>query len=530
MARVLTNNTGLRAVVETSLGVPPTSDWFAVEFDSIGAYGATITTVVRRPIGQDRGRQKGAVVDLESTVEYETDLTIDAFIRFAEGFMFAEYTNVEFNLRSGVLPPPAVATTDDFTIDSVSALLAGKAQFNATGGTTILFAKGYTNAANNGLHLLNVDMAATDTTAQVATTLVAETPPTNATLEICGIRAADDFVLVIDGGLVTGTLASAADVDFTTIGLTLGQECCLGSPLTATGAATNVPSISGVDQAIYFRLTAITATLLTFNKVVIAEAGVVITAGTSPGSEVVDFMFGRFARNVPVTNNTDDDRYLERTYQFEAVYPDLGGVSTDEYEYAIGNFVNEYVFNIPLAEKATLGVNFIGTNSDDITGSRKTGPSVAPAALRKTAFGTGSNILSISTDVVSAVSDVCFKSLTLSILNNVSPEKCLGTLGATFVNAGLFEANLEGQMLFTNKSIVNAIKNNTTVTFQSILRNGDGAICIDMPELTLGGGGREYPVDQSVLINITGESFTSNTFGYDIGFSHFAAVPGIIDS
>jgi len=527
MARVLTNNTGLRAVVETSLGVPPTTGWFAVEFDSIGAYGATITTVVRRPIGQDRGRQKGAVVDLESSVEYETDLTIDAFIRFAEGFMFAEYTNVEFNLRSGTVPPPAVATTDDFTIDSVSALLAGKAQYNVAGGITLLFAKGYTNAANNGIHALNVDMAATDTTAQVGTTLVAETPPTNATLEIAGMRT-DDIALTIDGGLVTGS-ATSSDVDFTTIGLTVGQEICFGSPTTATGAAQNAPTIT-TAQAVYARLLTIAAGSITFDKVVAAEAGITITAGTSSGSETVDLMFGRMARNVPVTSDADDARYLERTYQFEAVYPDLGGVGTDEYEYAIANFVNEYVFNIPLTEKATLGVNFIGTNSDDITGSRKTGPSVASAVLRKTAFGTGSNIVSISTDVVSAVSDVCFKSLTLSILNNVSPEKCLGTLGAVFVNAGLFEANLEGQMLFTNKSIVNAIKNNTTVTFQAILRNGDGSICIDMPELTLGGGGREYPVDQSVLINITGESFTSNTFGYDIGFSHFAAVPGIIDS
>ena len=94
--------------------------------------------------------------------------------------------------------------------------------------------------------------------------------------------------------------------------------------------------------------------------------------------------------------------------------------------------------------------------------------------------------------------------------------------------AGLFEANLEGQMLFTNKQIVNAIKNNTTVTFAAILRNDDGAFVIDIPEMSMGGGAREFPVDQSVLVNITGASFTSSLYGFDVGISFFAAVPGVV--
>ncbi|MCH7944860.1 MAG: hypothetical protein IIC73_02420 [Armatimonadetes bacterium] len=129
---------------------------------------------------------------------------------------------------------------------------------------------------------------------------------------------------------------------------------------------------------------------------------------------------------------------------------------------------------------------------------------------------------------MSLVSDVCFKSLTLTILNNVSPEKCLGTLGAVFVNAGLFEVNLEGQMLFTNKSIISKIRDNTTVTLAMILANEDGALILDIPEMTISGGAREYPVDQSVLVNVTGGSFTSSTFNYNIGISLFASVPGVV--
>ena len=228
--------------------------------------------------------------------------------------------------------------------------------------------------------------------------------------------------------------------------------------------------------------------------------------------------------------NVYPSRYLERTFQFEAVFPDLGGIGTDQYEYAIGNFANELSFNFPLQDKSTVNFGFIGTNADDITGTRKTGASTAKSPLRNTAFNTSSDVQSLTTDLISSVSDVCFKSLTLTARNNVSPEYCLGTLGATFVNAGLFEVDVEGQMLFTSASIINAIKNNTTVTFASIFRNEDGAIAYDIPEATASGGGREYPLDQSVLVNLVLQAFTSDTFGYSMGISLFPAVPGVLSS
>jgi hypothetical protein len=211
----------------------------------------------------------------------------------------------------------------------------------------------------------------------------------------------------------------------------------------------------------------------------------------------------------------------------EVSYPELGGTGLTEYEYAIGNSVNEVALNVPLTEKATINYSFIGTNSDDIVveASRKTNASTAVTPLRTTAFNTSSDIAALTTDVVSSASDVCFKSLTLTLRNNVSPEKCLGTLGARFINSGVFEVSVEGQMLFTNKAIVNAIKNNTTVTFLQILTNQDGAICVDIPEMTLGGGGREFPVDQSVLVNVTGETFTSATYGHDVGITILAVAP-----
>lgn len=524
MARVNTNNTSLRFAIETTVGVLPGSpQWRIAEFNTIGAYGAQITTVVRRPISQDRGRKKGTVTDLDSSVEFETDLTLDAFTDFAEGFVFAEFANVEFDLKSGTgtLPPP-VATTSTYTIDSASATLGGKIQFTAVQYATLVYAKGYTNSANNGLKAVTADTAAAGTSITVAATLVVETPPTNASLQIAGVRVLNDADLTLTVSGSTATLVSAAAItNWGTLGIKKGMFIHIGGVNTSTGAVENGLGAGGTVSYGYARVTAdsTTGTLL-LDKLSSTLSTAVGAAGLSQ-----DILFGRFLRNVPVTADTTDNRYLERTYQFEVSYPDLGGVGVDEYEYAIGNFVNEVAFNLPLTDKATLNYAFIGTNSDDVTASRKTGASTAVSPLRTTAFNTSSDIASITTDVVSSVSEICFKSLTVTLRNNVSPEKCLGTLGARFVNSGLFEVNLEGQMLFTNKAIVNAIKNNTTVTFLSIIHNQDGSIALDIPEMNLGDGGREFPVDQSVLVNITGESFTSSTYGYDVGISIFPVVP-----
>ena len=524
MARVNVNNFGLRYVIETSLGVAPTTGWRGLEPNNVSTFGATITTVSRRPISQDRGRKKGTVTNKESAVEFDADLTLDAFVDFAEGFVFSEFANKEFDLKStGGLVPPPVASSTTWTVQSVSALLGGKLQFVALGPWPLVFAKGYTNAANNGLHQLTVDPASTDTTLTTDSTLVTETPAANASLEVAGVRCAiGDLALTISGS--TATLVSAADIaDWSTLGLFVGQYIHIGSDDGAGVRQNMFDDGAAGDVYGYARITSISGATLNLDKL---DANLDTTDASN--ATLVDIMFGRFLRNVAVTASADDNEFLERSYQFEGEYPDLGGVGTDEYEYPIGNFCNELTLNLPLTDKATATWGFLGTDAEDITSTRKTGPSSTLAVLRSTAINTSSDLASISTDVVSSVSDVCFKSLTMTFRNNLSLENCLGTLGASFVNSGLFEINLEGQMLFTNKAIVNAVKNNTTVTFAAIMKNDDGAIAIDIPALTFGGGGREFPVDQSVLVNISGEAFNdaSGTIpNVSLGISLFPTVP-----
>src|SRR5688572_2122462 len=88
MGRVLANNEQLSFSIETALGTPGTT-WKKTEPNDITKFGAEIGKVARNPINADRQRKKGAVVDLDSGVEYECDITYDFTNDFLDGFMCA---------------------------------------------------------------------------------------------------------------------------------------------------------------------------------------------------------------------------------------------------------------------------------------------------------------------------------------------------------------------------------------------------------------------------------------------------------
>lgn len=516
MSRVLTNNTVTSYVRETSLGVAATSGWRIVEYNTINNLGATITTVARRPVSKSRQQAKGTTTDLDSAFEYETDYTVDATLDFVEAFCFADAANDNLVFRA------ANAVTDGYTIPAATASQAGKVQvLSSSGHQALFYAQGYAIAANNGLKKVTTDLASNDTTLVTAATqgVIAETAATSAILELAGVRGkADDLSIVVTG--TTAVITSAADFSgstgFTSLGLTLGQFVHVGGLATANqfGAGASIG---------YGRITAFTAATLTLDKIsttVLSDNGV---------GDSVDILFGRFVRNVSVDAAAQDTYYREYSHTFEAAYQDLGGVGTPKYEYPKGNYANQLKFTLPLSNKATLSFGFIGTDTAVPTASRATGPSTATSPIRTTALNTSTDIARIRTTAASS-SNTYFKNLTLTLNNNVSPEKVLGSLGAAFMNAGIFQVTFEAQMIFADSTVKDAIRNNTTLTLDFLCKNtntleGNHGIFFDIPSFTLGGGGLELPQDQSVLVNLTGTAFRDATLGTSIGISFFPVIP-----
>ena len=585
MSRVSTNTVGFRYIKEgATLGVlDSTNNWKAIEPNDISTFGATIATVSRNPISAERQRKKGTITDLDSAVEFDADLTMDSALDFLEGFVFAAWAGG---------PVYGDHETEQVTAASTSAYTVTDNASNPTLDEFMLvFARGFVNNATNGLHV--VDSGSSGTSIAVKETLVAEaTAPQNARVELCGVQGASgDLTVDVSGGTTKIVTAGGLDWTDTTFDLKVGMTVWAGGTTAVT------QFIDNTNNRGYGRIVGITSTILTIDS---TSATWTTDAGTS---KTVQIFFGRFLRNVA----TSDADFVQRSFTFEAEYPDLDSVGTPEYEYAKGNMCNQIAIQLPLADKATATFGFIGTDTDTPTTLRKVGATAVVVAgggsgyavndtitltggtntvdtvltvtaetagvidaggvsittagtytvvpsnpvsqgsssgggtgatftmtygantlspLQITALNTSSDIARIRfTDTSENVLTTYFKSLNLTINNNVTPEKALGTLGAVFVNTGNFEIDIEAQLIFTDSDIITAIRTNQTLQMQFTVRNDDGALYFDIPALTIGGGDKEYPENESILINTPATAVEDPVLGTSIGVSHFPYVP-----
>ena len=502
MGRVLTNNTALSYSIEdtendtSNIGeLQPSPVWHSLEPNTYGAIGADITTVARSPISQNRQRRKGTLTDLDSSAEFEVDTTISHLKDFAEGFVMATATGAEQYV-------PSAISSDAFTVTSGSVLAAG----------SLVYSRGFPTLSNNGLFV--VDAGASDTSIPVTSTLTDESADSNSEVSVAGFRTAAGDLSVDVTGSVT-TINSAAGVfNSNGLGLSAGNAIFIGgdSALNQFSDASNIGyarvlTVAGDGSAITIDKT---------NTVFVTEAG---------AAQEVDIYVGEFIRNVPV----QDPDFLERSFQFEVTYQNLANdPSGDEYEYSRGNYCNTIAVNVPLTDKSTMNVAFVGLDTDPPTTTRKENAG-SPVNPNKTgAINTTQDLPRLRiTELDGTGLTTDFKSLTVNLNNNVSPEKVLANLGARYMNYANFEVNIEAELVFTDSRISQAVRDNTSLTMDFAMRNDDGAVYFDIPSITLGGGSKSFPVGESVTISSTSEAFEDPTLGTSIGITIFPYTPKI---
>ncbi len=410
----------------------------------------------------------------------------------------------------GTLVHPEVTASDTATEVIVTAIVEGLK------GNDIVSTETMVNGVWDGVTLGTTTAGVDGQITATGSVLVDETPTAiaNATLEVAGVRgAAGDLTIDANGDLVSSVL------DFTTLDWIPGQAIHVGGQETANRFFGNG---SGENFG-FARIVTIAANLVTLDKKLFPFVTDDGTDDNSGGVALeVDLLFGRFIRNVGV----DDVDFIERSLTFEAAWDGLAANNTDEYEYAVGNFCNEISVELPLTDKSTATFGFVGTDTDPPTGTRKDGADTPLDPVQTTAFNTTADIARLRvTEADESGLTTDFKSVTISLNNNVTPEKVLSVLGAKFMNSGIFEVDLETQVLFTNGDVLAAIRNNDTVTMDFSLQNSDGGIFFDLPAMTLGDGSRELPINETVLLNLTGQVFKDPTFDTSIGVSIFPFLP-----
>ena len=485
--RTLTNASGWQFSREETLGNLPVSPvWKILEPNDISSFGASITKVARSPISKNRQEEKGTVTDLDSAAEFAVDTTMDLIEDVAEPFVFANFIGQE-------KMKPTAATVSAYTIP------AGTAHPE----NTLVVGFGFFNSENNGLKL--VDAGSTATSVLVVETLVAETPAVtkNVSLEVAGFRfPVGDLEVDANGDLIS-TLT-----DLTSLGLIPGQSIWVGGDET-------VNSFALANNRGYARVVSVVT-----NKIVLENRQQDYTIDVGD-AKLIDLYFGRFLKNVPV----DDANYLEQSLQFEATYTDIEDPG-DAYEYSEGGYSNVWALDLPLTDKSASTIGFVGTDTPVPTTVRRTNADSPLIPVKTTALNTSQDIARLRIqDVDENGLTTDFKSASITLDNGVSGEKVLGNLGPKYMNVSNFKVGLDSELLFSNIAVPAAIRNNETLGLDFALRNEDGAVMFDIPSMTLEGGDKSFPVNESINISVTANAFRDETYDASIMISLFPYVP-----
>lgn len=502
MVAVLTidsNVTSLRYAEELTYKVlPGTPEWIPLEPNSYSDFGGQITTVARNPINESRQRKKGVTTDLDASGGFNTDLTQTNLKDLLQGFFWADLrekpTNEPNNGGAGFVVSNVDGTTEDY--DTAGDWTAAPAGFLVG---DLLFAEGFTDPANNGLKEVTVVVA---TALTVAENLVDEpAPPATASVRQVGFQfAAGDAD--IDAAGSRPALTSTVK-DLTDFGLIPGEWIFIGGDVSG-GAGDQF--LTAVNNG-FARVFSVTATRMEFDK---TSATMATEASTV---ETIRIFFGTVLKNE--NTRTGSNAIVRRSYNLERQLglPDTTDVNNQS-EYITGAIPNELTLNIGTADKVTVDLTFVGADSEQRTSATGVKSGNRPALEEADAFNTSSDFSRIrlakyeAADAFPTALFASIQELTLTINNNATVNKRVGTLGGFEVTAGNFEVGGSITAYFTDVAGVTAVRDNDDVTLDVHLVRANAGITFDIMLITLGDGRPNVEQDAPITLPLSNEAAT----------------------
>ena len=495
MSETLAEATGITLAPEVTLKTAPSSAWVTMQPNPGGIDGwePLTKTVERDPLSKFATAEKGDVVGLDVELSLTTDLNKDTVDLTAES-IFRCTAQHPGNKSQRVYRPTAVTATG-YTVAALGDLTAG----------LLVFARGFTTAANNGLKLL----AGVSTATEIKTTgLTAEAaPPANATIDVCGVRGVAGDITITAGN----NLGSTA-LNLTTLGLAVGDWITIGGA-TALSFFATVPARSRA------RITAITAIQLTLERHSWTTAG----ADTGAG-KTIDIGLPSLYRNYTL----DSASYKKATLhgEMENLGPgSSGGVAT--YTYAQGLAPTMWEVTAPIESKITQMIKFVGLDIPDpvLVGARSAGPSAAYLPQAANLIDTASDLKQVRlTDATgSLIGEINNWKFTLN--NNIKGKKVQGTLGNVSHLYGKFNPSVSMEAYFTDYNAIKAARDNRALAWDAFVNNDQFAILLDLPNVAIRNPKRTFAANEPVMLSCDSPAFRSTTDSIAVAMCVFGYVP-----
>jgi hypothetical protein len=473
--RIDSNATGLRFAEEVSLKTLPGSPvWYPLEPNKYTDFGSKIATVARNPINAARQRNKGTVTDLDASAGFTQDFIPASLVRLLQGFLFAD-------AREKPTTGPITGAAA-IPITSISGT-----QFLAASGLTIflvnhlILGQGFGVAANNSVHKASV----VATGAVTASGLAAEaSPPAGSFMSAVGYEFASATLDVqVNSGIPRLNRASGA-VDFTTLGLVPGEWIYVGGDTAPTHFVNNIG---------WARVLAVAVGYIDLDK-----------TDWTPQAEVGTGLTVQIYFGTVIKNESNPALIKRRSYQLERTLgADANGTMS---EYVTGAIPNELSIDFKQADKVTSDLTFVGCDVEQRTGTTGVKSGSRPSLTATDAFNTTSDFHRIKLSLVDAANPnptalfAYVTDLNLKMMNNVTPAKALGVLGAMDTTAGTYAVDGKVTAYFSDVTAAQAVKNNSDVTLDVIMVKKNKGFAFDVPLITLGDGRLNVEQDKPIMI------------------------------
>lgn len=483
---------------QSAWGTYPTSGFHVVQPNpgTLTGWKMDGVFVERNPQSKNAMPEKGDLVGVNATPSLGTDVNKDSLMLWA-GAMLKCVPKEPCSTGQSLYRPTSVTTTA-YVVPTNGAVPAGY----------LLFAEGFTLAANNGLKVVD---ASSDTDELKTSGLAAETNPANARVWIVGFQGGSgELTIDTDGNLNT------SGTSFVTLGIVAGMELKIGNP--ALGAAYAFATSTYNGTAI---VESVSATKVTFKSG--TRSWTVGSADTGTSKTVQVFM-PRWFRNVPL-GHAD---FLEPPFIAELEDIGAGPSAAASYKYALNMKLASWTITAPLENKITLQLNFIASNVEDpvLVGSRRSGPSTAydPQAVALIDTSVDLDDVSIYSASAELEGEVNEWSITGNL--NASALKSQGRDGLAFgVNYGTVNISSALNIYWTNHLTPAALRSNTDLHLRARAFNHQFGFGIYFPNSGLRGGDESRAENAPIMTDFEMPAFRDQTFNFVMGLSVFGYFP-----
>lgn len=510
MAKKIDSNiVGLSFAEELTLGVLPgvseaNAVWYPLEPNEFDDFGGEIATVKRAPISASRQTRKGTTTDIEAGGGFQQDFTQSNLNRLLQGFFFADAREQP---STHPISGAAGVTVTMANFTASNAINVGTGHGTKFKAGMIIRTSGNVNAANNVNDAVIASITGDALTTQK--TFVSETVVAGVSrLDVIGFELpVSTAALVVSGGVATITRPSGTFLDF---GLTPGQWIFVGG---------DIANSSFAQGKFYCRVKSISALALVVDEISLANP----ISETASGSIKVQFYIPTMLRNEKTPSLIKRRSYnLERT-----LGQDENGVQS---EYLIGSVPNEFSLEIGSTDKIMSELSFVALNNILRDGTTGVKAGTRMALVSEDAFNTSANVYQMrlyvhNTGAVTPASVFEYvREASLTVNNNVTGLKAIGTVGNFEMNVGDFEVSGELEVYFSNVAAISAVKNNSDVGFNIIAAMRNAGFIFDIPLLQLGGGRAEVEKDEPVLLPVE-QMGAENAFGFTLSYCNFKYLP-----